>query len=134
MAFAKVLESKKSHDDKHISKTLFLLFQLRVSICLREREVLKTTLELIKDNPSSAHLIFGNRKGHMAVKRGDLLIVSKCVKADNVKARQTNHCYAQLPITHNSTAKFLDSSSKIIIDEGSLVDCKKEPSTECPRL
>ena len=88
-------------------------------------------LEIARTNPSdAASLLYpGNPKGIIGQLQGDVLMVEKChdVSSD-VWLRPTQECYFDLPIYYQEAEKFLSPSTKVILDESSIVSCQTEPS------
>ena len=60
---------------RYISEVLSIL---SLQDCLKEWELLKMKLQLVKNDPDSAHLIFST-PGVMASTRGEIIVLEKCV-------------------------------------------------------
>ena len=83
-------------------------------------------LQLVKNDPDSAHLIFST-PGVMASTRGEIIVLERCVDVSSkVMVRYTDKCYHDLPVYNNNEKKFLSPTSKIIIDDSNQVSCENE--------
>lgn len=81
-------------------------------------------LFLLKTDPVkySSHY-FG--PGFMVDLRGQALFITQCPKI-HVPLRPLTTCYKDLGVYHNSKERFVDTSTKIIIDKSTQVDCLAE--------
>jgi hypothetical protein len=94
------------------------LRQVRGAICENRRDIARTRLEAIAgaDNPYSLISIFG--RGHLAIKAGGAVYVTKCSPVEVVPRIHTN-CTEEIPITINGTDAFVDPISCVIKSAGS---------------
>jgi hypothetical protein len=76
------------------------LRQVRGAICVNRREIAHTRLEAIAgaDNPYSLITIFG--RGHLAIKAGGAVYVTRCSPVE-VVPRSHRNCTEEIPVTVN---------------------------------
>jgi hypothetical protein len=98
------------------------LRQVRGVICVNWREIAHTGLEAIAgaDNPYSLITIFG--RGHLAIKAGGALYVTRCAPVE-VLPRSHKNCTEEIPVTVNGTEAFVDPVSYVIKSAGSPIHC-----------
>ncbi len=94
------------------------LRQVRGAICVNRREIAHTRLEAIAgaDNPYSLITIFG--RGHLAIKAGGAVYVTRCAPVE-VLPRSHKNCTEEIPVTVNGTEAFVDPISYVIKSAGS---------------
>jgi hypothetical protein len=94
------------------------LRQVRVAICENWRDIARTRVEAIAgaDNPYSLISIFG--RGHLAIKAGVAVYVSKYSPVEVVPRIHSN-CTEEILITINGTDAFVDPISYVIKSAGS---------------
>ncbi len=92
------------------------LRQVRGAICVNRREIAHTQLEAIAgaDNPYSLITIF--RRGHLAIKAGGAVYVTRCSPVE-VLPRSHRNCTKEIAVTVNGTDAFVDPISYIINQE-----------------
>jgi hypothetical protein len=93
------------------------LRQVRGAICVNRREIAHTRLEAIAgaDNPYSLITIFG--RGHLAIKAGGAVYVTRCSPVE-VLPRSHRNCTEEIPVTVNGTDAFVDPISYMIKRQG----------------
>jgi hypothetical protein len=98
------------------------LRQVRGAICENRRDIARTRLEAVAgaDNPYSLISIFG--RGHLAIKAGGAVYVTKCSPVEVVPRIHSN-CTEEIPITINGTDAFVDPISYVIKSAGSPIHC-----------
>ncbi len=98
------------------------LRQVRGAICENRRDIARTRLEAITgaDNLYSLLSIFG--RGHLAIKAGRAVYVTKCSPVE-VVSRIHSKCTEEIPFTVNSTDAFVDPISYVIKSSGSPIHC-----------
>ncbi len=98
------------------------LRQVRGAICVNRREIAHTRLEAIAgaDNPYSLITIFG--RGHLAIKAGGSVYVTRCSPVE-VLPRSHKNCTEEISVTVNGTDAFVDPISYVIKSAGSLIHC-----------
>jgi hypothetical protein len=98
------------------------LRQVRGAICVNQREIAHTRLEAIAgaDNPYSLITIFG--RGHLAIKAGDAVYVTRCSPVEVVPQSHRN-CTEEIPVKVNGTDAFVDPISYVIKSAGSPIHC-----------
>ncbi len=98
------------------------LRQVRGAICVNRREIAHTRLEAIAgaDNPYSLITIFG--RGHLAIKAGGAVYVTRCSPVKMV-LRSHRNCTEEIPVTVNGTVAFVDPISYVIKSAGSPIHC-----------
>jgi hypothetical protein len=98
------------------------LRQVRGAICVNRREIAHTGLEAIAgaDNPYSLITIFG--RGHLAIKAGGAVYVTRCSPLE-VLPRSHKNCTVEIPITVNGTDAFVDPISYVIKSAVSPIHC-----------
>jgi hypothetical protein len=98
------------------------LRQVRGAICVNRREIAHTRLEAIggADNPYSLITIFG--RGHLAIKAGGAVYVTRCSPVE-VVPRSHGNCTEEIPVTVNGTDAFVDPISYVIKSAGSPIHC-----------
>jgi hypothetical protein len=98
------------------------LRQVRGAICENRRDIARTRLEAVAgaDNPYSLISIFG--RGHLAIKAGGAVYVTKCSPVEVVPRIHSN-CTEEIPITINGTEAFVDPISYVIKSAGSPIHC-----------
>jgi hypothetical protein len=98
------------------------LRQVRGAICRNRREIAHIRLEAIAgaDNPYSLITIFG--RGHLAIKAGGAVYVTRCSPVE-VLPRSHNNCTEEIPVTVNGTDAFVDPISYVIKSAGSPIHC-----------
>jgi hypothetical protein len=98
------------------------LRQVRGAICVNRREIAHTRLEAIAgaDNPYSLITIFG--RGHLAIKAGGAVYVTRCSPVE-VLPRLHKNCTEEIPVTVNGTDAFVDPISYVIKSAGSPIHC-----------
>jgi hypothetical protein len=96
--------------------------QVRGAICVNRREIGHTRLEAIAgaDNPYSLITIFG--RGHLAIKAGGAVYVTRCSPVE-VIPRSHKNCTEEIPVTVNGTDAFVDPISYVIKSAGSPIHC-----------
>jgi hypothetical protein len=97
------------------------LRQIRGAICVNRREIAHTRLEVIAgaDNPYSLIAIFG--RGHLAIKAGEAVYVTRCSPVEVVPCSHGN-CTEEIPLTVNGTDAFVDPISYICHQECRVTD------------
>jgi hypothetical protein len=100
------------------------LRQVRGAICVNRREIARTRLEAIAgaDNPYSLITIFG--RGHLAIKAGGAVYVTRCSPVE-VLPRSHKNCTEEIPVTVNRTDAFVDPISYVIKSAGSPIHCNE---------
>jgi hypothetical protein len=95
---------------------------VRGAICVNRREIAHTRLEAIAgaDNPYSLITIFG--RGHLAIKAGGAVYVTRCSPVE-VVPRSHGNCMEEIPVTVNGTDAFVDPISYVIKSAGSPIRC-----------
>jgi hypothetical protein len=98
------------------------LRQVRSAICVNRREIAHTILKADAgaDNPYSLITIFG--RGHLAIKAGGAVYVTRCVPAEVIPCSHKN-CSEGIPALSIGTEVFVDPISNIIKTAGSPVHC-----------
>jgi hypothetical protein len=98
------------------------LRQVRGAICVNRREIAHTRLEAIAgaDNSYSLITIFG--RGHLAIKAGGAVYVTRCSPVE-VVPRSHGNCTEEIPVTVNGTDAFVDPISYVIKSAGSPIHC-----------
>jgi hypothetical protein len=98
------------------------LRQVRGAICVNRREIANTRLEAIAgaDNPYSLITIFG--RGHLAIKAGGAVYVTRCSLVE-VIPRSHRNCTEEITVTVNGTDAFVDPISYVIKSAGSPIHC-----------
>jgi hypothetical protein len=98
------------------------LRQVRGAICVNRREIAHTRLEAIAgaDNPYSLITIF--KRGHLAIKAGGAVYVTRCVPVE-VLPRSHKNCTEEIPVTVNGTEAFVDPISYMIKSPESPIHC-----------
>ncbi len=94
------------------------LRQVRGAICENRRDIARTRLEAIADadNPYSLISTFG--RGHLAIKAGGAVYVTKCSPVEVVPRTHPN-CTEEIPVTFNGTEAFVDPISYVLKSAGS---------------
>jgi hypothetical protein len=89
------------------------LRQVRGAICENRREIAHTRLEAIvgADNPYSLITIF--RRGHLAIKAGGAVYVTRCSPVEVIPRTHSN-CTEEIPVMVNGTDAFVDPISYVI--------------------
>ncbi len=102
------------------------LRQVREVNCVNRREIAHTRLEAIAgaDNPYSLITIFG--RGHLAIKAGGAVYVTRCAPIE-VLPRSHKNCTEEIPVTVNGTEAFVDPISYVIKSAGSPIHCNDVP-------
>ncbi len=72
------------------------------------------------DNPYSLITIFG--RGHLAIKAGGAVYVTRCSPVE-VLPRSQRNCTEEIPVTVNGTDAFVDPISYVIKSTGSPIHC-----------
>ncbi len=98
------------------------LRQVQSAICVNRREIAHTRLEAITgaDNPYSLITVFG--RGHLAIKAGGAVYVTRCAPVE-VLPQSHRNCTEEIPVTINGTEAFVDPFSYVIKSAGSPVHC-----------
>ncbi len=98
------------------------LRQVRGAICENRRDIARTRLEAIAgaDNPYSLISIFG--RGHLAIKAGGAVYVTKCSPVEVVPRTHTN-CTEEIPVVIKGTEAFVDPISYVIKSAGAPIHC-----------
>ncbi len=101
------------------------LRQVRGAICVNRRQIAHTRLEAIAgaDNPYSLITVFG--RGHLAIKAGGAVYVTRCSLVEVVPHSHGN-CTEEIPVTVNRTDAFVDPISYVIKSAGSPIHCNDE--------
>ncbi len=96
--------------------------QVRGAICENRRDITRTRLEAVAgaDNPYSLISVFG--RGHLAIKAGGAVYVTKCLPVEAVPRIHSN-CTEEIPVTVNGTDAFVDPISYVIKSAGSPIPC-----------
>jgi hypothetical protein len=100
--------------------------EVRGAICENRREIAHTRLEAIAgaDNPYSLITIFG--RGHLAIKAGGAVYVTRCSPVE-VIPRSHGNCTEEIPVSVNGTDAFVDPISYVIKSAGSPIHCNEWP-------
>jgi hypothetical protein len=98
------------------------LRQVRGAICVNRRQIAHTRLEAIAgaDNHYSLITVFG--RGHLAIKAGGAVYVTRCSPVE-VVPRSHGNCTEEIPVTVNGTDAFVDPICYIIKSAGSPIHC-----------
>ncbi len=98
------------------------LRQVRGAICVNRRQIAHTRLEAIAgaDNPYSLITVFG--RGHLAIKAGRAVYVTRCSPVE-VVPRSHENCTEEIPVTVNRMDAFVDPISYVIKSAGSPIHC-----------
>jgi hypothetical protein len=98
------------------------LRQVRGAICENRREIAHMRLEAIAeaDNPYSLITIFG--RGHLAIKAGGDVYVTRCSPVE-VIPRSHGNCTEEILVSVNGTDAFVDPISYVIKSAGSPIHC-----------
>jgi hypothetical protein len=98
------------------------LRQVRGALCVNRREIAHTRLEAIAgaDNPYSLITIFG--RGHLAIKAGGAVYVTRCSPVE-VLPQSHRNCMEEIPVTVNGTDAFVDPISYVIKSARSPIHC-----------
>jgi hypothetical protein len=98
------------------------LRQVRGAICVNRRQIAHTRLEAITgaDNPYSLITVFG--RGHLEIKAGGAVYVTRCSPVE-VVPRSHGNCTEKIPVTVNGTDAFVDPISFVIKSAGSPIHC-----------
>jgi hypothetical protein len=94
------------------------LWQARSAICVNRREIAHMRLDTVAgaDNPNSLITIF--RRGHLAIKAGGAVYVTRCAPVEVVPQSHKN-CTEEIPALMNGTEIFVDPISYVITSAGS---------------
>ncbi len=81
--------------------------QVRSAICVNQREIAHTRLEAIAgaNNPYKLITIFG--RGHLAIKAGGAIYVTRCAPIEVVPFSHKN-CTEEIPVMLNGMEVFVD--------------------------
>ncbi len=103
------------------------LRQVKGAICENRQDIARTRLEAIAgaDNPYSHISIFG--RGHLAIKAGGAVYVTKCSPVEVVPRIHSN-CAEEIPITINGTDAFVDPISYVIKSAGTPIHQRCRPA------
>jgi hypothetical protein len=98
------------------------LRQVRGAICVNRREIAQTRLEVIAgaNNPYSLITIFG--RGHLAIKAGGAMYVTRCSPVE-VVPRSHRNCTEEIPVTVHGTDAYVDPISYMIKSAGFPIHC-----------
>jgi hypothetical protein len=98
------------------------LRQVRGAICENRRDIARTRLEPVAgaDNPYSLISIF--RRGHLAIKAGGAVYVTRCSPVEVIPRTHSN-CTEEILIMVNGTGAFVDPISFVIKSAGSPIHC-----------
>jgi hypothetical protein len=98
------------------------LRQVRGAICENRWDIARTRLEAIAgaDNPYSLISTFG--RGHLAIKAGGAVYVTRCSPVEVVPRTHPN-CTEEIPVSINGTDAFVDPISYVIKSAGSPIHC-----------
>ncbi len=98
------------------------LRQVRGAICVNRRQIAHTRLEAIAGagNPYSLITVFG--RGHLTIKAGGAVLVTRCSLVE-VVPRSHGNCTEEIPLTVNRTDAFVDPISYVIKSAGSPIHC-----------
>ncbi len=102
------------------------LRQVRGAICVNRRQIAHTRLEASAgaDNTYSLITVFG--RGHLAIKAGGAVYVTRCSPVE-VVPRSHENCTEEIPVTVNGTDAFVDPISYVIKSAGSPIHCNDVP-------
>jgi hypothetical protein len=89
---------------------------------VKRRQIAHTRLEAIAgaDNPYSLITVFS--RGHLAIKAGGAVYVTRCSPVE-VVPRSHGNCTEEIPVTVNGTDAFVDPISYVIKSAGSPIHC-----------
>lgn len=96
--------------------------------CYIERENLKYTVSAFISRGISPDLFaytLMKTRGYTAVARGEVAYIIKCTPIE-VAIRKTKYCYNQLPVSYNNHNFFLTPITRIIIYNGTKINCSSE--------
>jgi len=119
------VNSKFIFVEKHVKTQLTQLYRdMMEQKCALEKQILQNALSLSSIAPDEmAHRIMKS-PGYTAVTAGEVIHLIKCIPVE-CKARQTENCYLELPVTHGNTSAFLLPGSRILTRTGTPRDCSE---------
>jgi len=119
------VNSKFVYVEKHIKTQLTHLYRdIMEQKCALEKQILQNALTLSSIAPDEmAHRIM-KTPGYTAVAAGEVIHLIKCVPVE-CRVRQTEGCFAELPVTHNNKTSFLLPGSRILTQTGTPRDCSE---------
>jgi len=115
------VNSKFTFVEKHVKTQLTQLYRdMMEQKCALEKQILQNALSLSSIAPDEmAHRIM-KAPGYTA---GEVIHLIKCIPVE-CRARQTENCYIELPVTHGNTSAFLLPGSRILTT-GTPRDCSE---------
>ena len=117
------VNSKFVYVEKHLRKEMNrLYYDLLNHKCRLEQQVFKNSLIIATQSPDefAYHLMKG--PGYMSIIAGEVAHIIKCIPVE-VKFRQTEECYLQIPVTRGNDTSFLTPRTHILMNKGTQTTC-----------
>lgn len=117
------VNSKFVYVEKHFRSQLDQLYHdVLKQKCNLEREVLENRLSLAAVSPEEFAFRLMKKPGYMAITAGDVIHVINCIPVE-LKLRQTEKCYAEMPAFQGNMSIFISPKSRIIMQKGTEREC-----------
>jgi hypothetical protein len=91
--------------------------------CISDSKLISTTLSLAKLDPTSLGLSLFGQPGFFTKIAGEVAYIVKCRPVE-VEVRKSKTCYNEIPITYNNISAFMSPRSRLVVPEGTIVDCE----------
>ncbi|KAH0944445.1 hypothetical protein HN011_009617, partial [Eciton burchellii] len=119
------VNSKFVYVEKHIKNQLTKLYtNIMEQKCALEKQILQNALSFSSTAPDEKAFRIMKTPGYTAVTAGEVIHLIKCIPVE-CRARQTNECHYELPVTYQNQTYFLTPRSRILVKSGTPRDCNE---------
>lgn len=117
------MNNKFVHVEKHVRGQVENLYRdIMTHKCQLERELLSTQLSIAGINPTEFASLMMKSPGFTATLAGEVIHITKCQPVD-VRIRQVNACFQELPVAYNNRSYFMTPRSHLLQERGNEIPC-----------
>jgi hypothetical protein len=117
------INSKFVYLERHIKQQMNSMYtDLITQRCQLENYVLQNLLTLAFVNPNDFAYIYMKSPGYTAQVLGEVIHIIKCQPID-VKLRDTDVCFKELPISYDNKSLFMTPKSHLVTSYGTEISC-----------
>jgi hypothetical protein len=87
-----------------------------------EKQILQNALSLSSTARDQMAFRVKKTSGYTDVTAGEVILLIKCIPVE-CRAKQTNECHNEIPVTYQNQTYFLTPRSRIVIKSGTARDC-----------
>lgn len=117
------VNSKLIYLEHGIAQNLNQLYNhLDYQQCLSHRQTLQNLLSLAVIDPVEFAYSYMKQPGYTALLMGEAVYLFRCQPVD-VRLRQTENCYIELPVNHTGRAVFMTPRTRLLRERGEQTNC-----------